>query len=152
MCTNIQSALTAKEVESQEQEQKFVMAMQYMETQAIKINAMQTELAIYQSFIKSKGLEPPVISGEMAVTLESSEIKLNRYTNNNTPKMSESNKKSNRLCKLREYPETSKSMETVRNSDLDNYYNSGRRWSEEVKTNPLHILFFLYMYSNFFFD
>lgn len=87
MCTNIQSALTAKEVEFQEQEQKFLMAMQYMETQALKMNEMQTELAMYQSFIKSKGLEPPpplptptpVISGEMAVTLESSEIKLNRY-------------------------------------------------------------------------
>lgn len=37
---------------------------------------------------------------------------------------------------MRDYPETSKSMETpsdMLNTEADIYFNTGRRWSEEVK-------------------
>lgn len=78
MFVNIQNTLANKDLEFQEQDQKLSLAVQYCDTQTKKLNNVKAELAIYQTLILSKGLELPIISGEMAVTMESSEIKFNR--------------------------------------------------------------------------
>ncbi|GAA5814794.1 hypothetical protein MFLAVUS_008296, partial [Mucor flavus] len=123
MFTNVQTSLANKDLEFRQQDQKLSLATQYCDTQTKKLNSMQAELAMYQSLIQSKGLELPAISGEMAVTMESSE------------------NKPNRLRKMRDYPETSKSMETpsdIRNNEVDIYFNTGRRWSEEKTLTQTH--------------
>lgn len=78
MFTNVQTSLANKDLEFRQQDQKLSLATQYCDTQTKKLNSMQAELAMYQSLIQSKGLELPAISGEMAVTMESSENKPNR--------------------------------------------------------------------------
>lgn len=78
MITNIQNTLANRDLQFQEQDQKLSLAVQYCDNQTKKLNSVKAELALYQSFVISKGLELPTISGEMAVTMESSEIKFNR--------------------------------------------------------------------------
>lgn len=78
MFVNIQNTLASKDLEFQEKDQKLSLAVQYCDTQTKKLNSMKAELAMYQSLVLSKGLELPAISGDMAVTMETSEIKFNR--------------------------------------------------------------------------
>lgn len=79
MVMSLQSSMAVKDTECLDGEHRLSMATHYIETQAKKMNLMHSEIIMYQSFIKSKGLELPTstnISGEMpaVTTMETSDM------------------------------------------------------------------------------